>query len=184
MTTRATRDETNQARLNRRQFAAGAAAITFSVVGAKAVAQQATPPKVKLGLIGCGGRGTWIARLFQQHGGYEITAGTDYFADRVNSFGDALQVPAAQRYTGLAGYKRLLEKADVDAVAIESPPYFHPEQAAAAVDAGKHVYVAKPIAVDVPGCHTIGDSGKKATERDAASWSISRRGPIRSIGRP
>jgi predicted dehydrogenase len=47
---------------------------------------------------------------------------------------------------------------------IETPPYFHPEQAADAVAAGKHVYVAKPIAVDVPGCQSIAESGKKATE--------------------
>ena len=46
---------------------------------------------------------------------------------------------------------------------IESPPYFHPEQAAAAVEAGKHVYLAKPVAVDVPGCLSIEASGRKAT---------------------
>jgi predicted dehydrogenase len=56
----------------------------------------------------------------------------------------------------------------LDAVAIESPPYFHPEQAAAAVDAGKHVYVAKPIAVDVPGCTTILEAGKTATAKKLA----------------
>jgi predicted dehydrogenase len=121
--------------------------------------------RVKLGLIGCGGRGTWIAKLFQDHGGYEIVAGADYFADRVNSFGNALGVPEAKRYTGLSGYKRMLDEGGVDAVAVESPPYFHPAHAAAAVDAGKHTYVAKPIAVDVPGCHTIAESGKRATER-------------------
>ena len=48
---------------------------------------------------------------------------------------------------------------------IESPPYFHPEQAAAAVEAGKHVYLANPIAVDVPGCLTVAESGKKATAK-------------------
>src|SRR5579885_64159 len=45
---------------------------------------------------------------------------------------------------------------------IESPPYFHPEQAAAAVEAGKHIYLAKPVAVDVPGCQSIMDTGEKA----------------------
>ena len=49
---------------------------------------------------------------------------------------------------------------------IESPPCFHPEQAAAAVDAGKHVYLAKPMAVDVPGCMTIAEAGKKATAKN------------------
>jgi len=53
----------------------------------------------------------------------------------------------------------------VDAVAIISPPYFHPEQVAAGVDAGKHVYLAKPIAVDVPGCLSIENSGKTARQR-------------------
>ena len=53
----------------------------------------------------------------------------------------------------------------LDAVVIETPPYFHPEQAALAVETGRHVYVAKPIAVDVPGCQSIGSSGKQATDK-------------------
>jgi predicted dehydrogenase len=64
----------------------------------------------------------------------------------------------------LAGYKRLLDSG-VDAVAIETPPYFHPEQAAAALDAGAHVYVAKPVAVDVPGCDSIAASGRAAAAK-------------------
>ena len=87
----------------------------------------------------------------------------DYFQDRVDGVGQKLNVPSLQRFTGLSGYKRLLEQ-KIDAVAIETPPYFHPEQAAAAVAAGKHVYVAKPLAVDVPGCHSIAESGRKATQ--------------------
>ena len=50
-------------------------------------------------------------------------------------------------------------------MAIESPPYFHPIQAAAAVDAGKHVYLAKPVGVDVPGCQTVAQSGEKAAKK-------------------
>jgi predicted dehydrogenase len=73
-------------------------------------------------------------------------------------------VPPVKRFTRLSGYHRLLEQ-KLDAVVIESPPYFHPEQAAAAVEAGKHVYLAKPVAVDVPGCLTVADSGKKATAK-------------------
>ena len=57
---------------------------------------------------------------------------------------------------------------NVDAVVIESPPYFHPLHAADAIAAGKHVYVAKPVAVDVPGCQTIAESGKQATARKLA----------------
>ena len=51
---------------------------------------------------------------------------------------------------------------DIDAVAVTSPPYYHPEQVAAAVAAGKHVYVAKPIAVDVAGCLHFAASGRRA----------------------
>jgi predicted dehydrogenase len=115
-------------------------------------------------VIGCGGRGSWIADLFQKHGGYEITAAADYFQDRVDELGGKLQVAAERRFTGLEGYRRLLES-DVDAVVIESPPYFHPRQASDAVEAGKHVYLAKPVAVDVPGCRTVEESGRKATEK-------------------
>ena len=152
-------------RITRRRFmaGAGAAALSFSVVKPELVRGASANSKVDLGLIGCGGRGVWIAELFKQHGGYNVVAAADYFKDRVDNCGTKLGIAPANCFTGLSGYKKLLKK--VNAVAIESPPYFHPEQAAAAVDAGCHVYVAKPIAVDVPGCHSIGDSGKKASRK-------------------
>jgi predicted dehydrogenase len=150
--------------LSRRRFLAdaGAAAFAFSVVKPELVRGTAANSKVDIGIVGCGGRGTWIANLFQKHGGYNVVAGADYFFDRAQAFGDKLNVPAARRFTGLSGYRRLLEQ-KLDAVAIESPPFFHPVQAADAVAAGKHVYLAKPIAVDVPGCTSIDESGRKAT---------------------
>jgi predicted dehydrogenase len=78
--------------------------------------------------------------------------------------GEKHGIDRSRRYTGLSGYQRLLES-KLDAVVIETPPYFHPLQAAAAVDAGKHVFVAKPIAVDTPGCLTIADAGRRATAK-------------------
>ncbi len=153
----------NRQSINRRQFvqraAAGGAAV--SILKSETVHGYGANSKIKLGLIGCGGRGTWIAELFKKHGGYEIVGAADYFSDRAESFGTRIGVDASRRYTGLAAYKRLLD-AKVDAVAIESPPCFHPYQAAAAVDAGVHVYLAKPIAVDVPGCTLVADSAKRA----------------------
>jgi len=149
---------------SRRRFlaASGAAAAAFTVVKPELAWAYAANSKVDLGSIGCGGRGTWIADLFRQHGGYNVVAAADYFQDRVDNFGNKLGVDPARRFTGLKGYQRMLE-GKLDAVAVESPPYFHPEHAAAGVAAGKHVYVAKPIAVDVPGCKTMEESGKKAT---------------------
>jgi predicted dehydrogenase len=134
----------------------------FTILKPELVRAAEANSKLNLGIIGCGGRGAWIAGLFAKHGKYNVAAVADYFQDRVDAAGGGLNVPAAKRFTGLSGYKRLLEE-KLDAVAIISPPYFHPEQAAAAVDAGKHVYLAKPVAVDVPGCRSIAASGAKAT---------------------
>ncbi|HSA97215.1 MAG TPA: Gfo/Idh/MocA family oxidoreductase [Acidobacteriota bacterium] len=158
--------------VKRRDFMVGAgkasaAAVSTAVLGPGLMKAAQSAPKIKLGLVGCGGRGVWIAKLFQKHGGYEIAAIADYFKDRADEAGTALDVPESRRFTGLSGYKRVLD-AKVDAVAIESPPYFHPAQAAAAVDAGAHVYLAKPIAVDVPGCDSIAASARKATAKERA----------------
>ncbi len=152
--------------VTRRHFLAGTGAAALSLLAVKpaVVRTYAANSKLNLGMLGCGGRGTWIAELFKQHGSYNIVAAFDYFQDRVDSFGDKFQVDQARRYTGLSGYRKLIE-GKVDAVAVESPPYFHHEHAAAAVDAGCHVYVAKPIAVDVPGCNSIAESGKKASTK-------------------
>lgn len=152
----------------RREFIAAAAALGGPLlVSPRAAFGSQASSRVTLGLIGCGGRGTWIADLFQKHGGYEITAAADYFADRVEEVGAKLGVAPARRFSGLSGYERLLASG-VDAVVIETPPAFHPVQASAAVDAGKHVFLAKPIAVDVPGCRTVEQSGRKATEKKLA----------------
>ncbi|MBP7636773.1 MAG: Gfo/Idh/MocA family oxidoreductase [Kiritimatiellae bacterium] len=151
---------------SRREFVAGAgAAAGLALVSRPVFGQQAAAfngPKIKIGIVGCGGRGSFMANLFRQHGGYEIAAAADYFQDRVDVLGEKFGVPAGRRFAGLSGYKRVLD-AKPDALVVTSPPFFHPEQAEAAVDAGCHVYVAKPVAVDVPGCRTIEASGAKAT---------------------
>jgi predicted dehydrogenase len=120
--------------------------------------------KIKLGIVGCGGRGSWIAKLFQRHGGYEIHCVADYFQEVADKCGDALGVPAGRRFSTLSGYKRVLESG-VEAVALETPPCFFPEHGNAAVAAGLHVYMAKPVAVDVPGCLQIEAAGTLATEK-------------------
>lgn len=157
-------DSSSAQPFSRRRFVAQTTAAVSAAALAHGSSSAQTGGKIKLGLIGSGRRGLWIANLFQQNGNYEIVACADYFQDRVDLVGEKLGIPANRRHTGLAGYKKLLEE-KIDAVAIESPPYFHPVQAADAVAAGKHVYVAKPVAVDVPGCQSIADSGKQATAK-------------------
>jgi len=152
--------------INRREFVASGAAVAASMLFTKPgpVNGAEAGAKINLGLVGCGDRGTWIAKLFVENGGYKVVACADYFEDRVKSFGEELSVPANKRFTGLSGYKKMLEE-KLDAVAIISPPYFHPEQASAVIDSGRHLYLAKPVAVDVPGCNTIAELGKRATAK-------------------
>lgn len=152
-------------KIARREFLAGAAATAaaFTILKPSVVRGTMANSAVELGVIGCGGRGNWITGFFQKHGGYKVVAASDYFADRAAAYGKKFGVEESRCYSGLKNAEKLLA-GKLDAVAIESPPYFHPIHAAAAVAAGKHVYCAKPIAVDVPGCTTIGESGKKATE--------------------
>ena len=160
----------NEPSVSRREFLGGALAAGASVaLTAHAAGKAEEPPKpydrkIKLGLIGGGGRGVWIAKLFQKHGGYTIHSIADYFDTVAEKSGELLGVDKARRFSGLSGYKRLLESG-VEAVAIEDVPYFYPEQAKAAVDAGLHVYMAKPVAVDVPGTLLVGESGRRATQK-------------------
>jgi myo-inositol 2-dehydrogenase/D-chiro-inositol 1-dehydrogenase len=151
--------------VSRRQFLrGGSAAAAFTLIRPGLIRGTTANSTIEIGVIGTGGRGNFITELLNNHGGFKVVACADYFEDRVQAYGDKYGVEEGRRYSTLSGYKRLLE-GKLDAVAIESPPFFHPEQAAAAVDAGKHVYLAKPIAVDVPGCLTVQQSGEKAREK-------------------
>ncbi len=149
---------------------------------------------VELGIIGCGGRGNWIGGHFVEFTTTRIVALHDPFRDKLEATAEKFKVDRARLYGGLEGYKDLLASR-LDAVAIESPPYFHPEQAAAAVAAGKHVFLAKPVAVDVAGCKSILESGEKAkgkvsflvdfqTRAQAAFQEVARRVHAGAIGAP
>lgn len=155
---------------SRRHFVAAMGAAT---VVSPLLAQEAKPvapaitltgAKIKVAVVGCGARGNFITGLLKQHGGYEISAVADYFQAKSEKMGETFGVAKERCFSGLNGYKRALETKP-DMLAIMSPPFFHPEQAAAAVDAGVHVYLAKPIAVDVPGCRSIEATAKLAAEK-------------------
>ena len=162
--------------MNRREFlektlAAAAVGTLLGAVDGRAddapVPATPAPPrayarKIKLGVVGLGGRGRWLAGLFRQHGGYDLHAVADYFPAVVDARGAALGVDPARRFSGLSGYKRVLESG-VEAIVIIDIPYFYPEQAEAALEAGVHIYMAKPVAADVPGTLSIGRTGQRAT---------------------
>jgi myo-inositol 2-dehydrogenase/D-chiro-inositol 1-dehydrogenase len=159
--------ELSNKKVTRRQVLKAAGAATVFAGTGNTFAQQPDKSqvtrKIKLGVIGCGGRGGWIANFFKEHGGYQMHAVADYFQHVADKCGDKLGVNSGRRFSGLSGYKKLIDSG-VEAVALETPPYFFPEHAAAAVEAGLHVYMAKPVAVDVPGSMTILDAGKKSTK--------------------
>jgi predicted dehydrogenase len=119
---------------------------------------------VEVGIIGAGGRGNWIGDFFAGKAGARVVALADVFHDRLETAQKKFGVPASRAYRGLESYRDLVAS-KLDAVIIETPPYFHPEQVAAAVEAGKHVFLAKPVAVDVPGCRSIRESGERAKGR-------------------
>ena len=116
---------------------------------------------VEVGLIGCGSRGNWVTDFFVEFTGSRVVALCDAFSKPLDEAGVKYKVDASRCYAGLNGYHGLVHS-NLDAVIIETPPYFHPEHAAAAVSAGKHVFMAKPVAVDVPGCKSVVASAEKA----------------------
>ncbi|MCC6858398.1 MAG: Gfo/Idh/MocA family oxidoreductase [Bryobacterales bacterium] len=119
---------------------------------------------VEVGIVGAGGRGNWIGDFFVSQAGARVVALADAFHDRLETARKKFGVPASRAYRGLEAYRELAAS-KLDAVVIETPPYFHPEQVAAAVAAGRHVFLAKPVAVDVPGCRSILESGERAKGR-------------------
>ena len=124
---------------------------------------------VEVGLVGCGGRGNWISPFFPEYTGARIVALADVQRENLASTVAALKVDASRAYKGPDAYKQLLESR-LDAVVIETPTFFHPEIAQFAVDAGKHVFMAKPVAVDVPGCRTVLAAGRNAMRKKLTYW--------------
>jgi myo-inositol 2-dehydrogenase / D-chiro-inositol 1-dehydrogenase len=125
-----------------------------------------------LGIIGCGDRGNYDGGEFLNNTDVRVTALADMFEDRVLSTranfdkkaeakGHA-KISDSNLFKGHKAYEKLLQSKDVDLALITSPPYFHPEQLEAAVNAGKHVYCEKPVATDVQGCMRVKAAGKKA----------------------
>lgn len=149
---------------SRRDFVGTSTAALALATSGLATAAPDPRRKIKLGVVGNGGRGAWTAKLFQAHGGYELWAVADYFPAVAEKCGSELGVDPARRFSRLSGFQRLLESG-VDAIALETPCYFLPEQAVAAVAAGKHVYKAKPVAVDVPGALRVLAAGQEARRK-------------------
>lgn len=129
--------------------------------------------KIKVGLVGCGGRGTGaIFQALDADPDVIVTALADVFPENLEAtyaallekYGDRIQVPAAKRYIGFEAFKSLVTS-DVDVVLLCTPPNFRPQQLTAAVQAGKHVFCEKPVAIDIPGIHEVQEAVKLAKSK-------------------
>jgi len=153
---------------HRRTFLKTAALAGFAaplIVSSHQVQGAAANEKIRLGVVGCGGRGEWITDLFAKDGNYEIAAIADYHQSVAENCGKRFNVPAAKCFSGLSGYKKLLDT-NIDAVALEAVPYFFPEHVRASVEAGKHVFMAKPVAVDIWGTQSVRDDAARSKKNN------------------
>ena len=163
----------SNAELNRRSFLGSAAATAgFMIMPSSLVRGTQANSAVRVGLLGCGGRGTEDAVNMLDSGGARIVALADLFQDQLNAarthFNQLLQakdfpiLDTTQLFVGPDAYQRIAASKELDAIIIATPPYFHPQHLETAVSAGKHVYLEKPVAVDVPGAAKVIDIGKRA----------------------
>jgi predicted dehydrogenase len=163
--------------------AAGAAAVsacatssgTRAQVAPSAPTQDRATPKapdgavLRAGLIGCGGRGRGAAANFLDAGpNLQVVALADVFADRVAEARRILKeqkgqdIPESRCFTGFDSYQKLLESG-VDVVLHATPPHFRPMHMAAVVEARKHLFMEKPVAVDVPGANAVLKTAERAS---------------------
>ena len=167
----------NRPEPTRRQFLAGAAG---AAVAATTPVATASPRKVrarsaetlKVGLIGCGGRGTGAAaNALRADPNTELVALGDSFADHLErslstlrrDFGEQVVVDDDHKFVGFNAYKGVIDTCDV--ILFATSPHFRPQHVAYAVEKGRHMFVEKPVAVDAPGLRAIWDSCRAAEKK-------------------
>ncbi len=131
--------------------------------------------KIRAGLIGCGGRGTGAAfNCVEASPDVVITAMGDLFEDRVESSYERLSEKLSRanlmadpdhRFFGFDAYEKVLAS-DIDLVILAAPPHFRPRHLKAAVEAGKHVFMEKPVAVDPIGVRSVIASAEAAAQKN------------------
>ncbi len=165
---------------SRRDFVKTSAA----VAGAAVLAAGAIPLSVhaaedntlKIGLVGCGGRGSGAAlQALHADPNTRLVALADMFKDKLDSSlsnlkqsdaGARVDVPAARQFTGWDGYKGVIQNCDV--VLLATPPFFRPMHLGAVIDAGKHCFCEKPVATDMPSLHKVMEISKRAKEKNVS----------------
>jgi myo-inositol 2-dehydrogenase / D-chiro-inositol 1-dehydrogenase len=143
----------------RRNFLSATAAGAFSIVAPQAVRGSQANSQVAVGLIGCGGRGSYDGGIANADPRAKVMALCDRFADQFDRSETTIKSQNTRKY---ADFEKLLAAPDIDAVFIATPPFEHPRMLEAAIQAKKHIYCEKPIGVDVEGVRRAMAAGRKA----------------------
>jgi len=166
--------------VSRREFVktAAVAAGAYAIGGPAVRAYAKGSDTIKVGLIGCGGRGTGAAvQALRADGGTMLTAMGDLFPDRMASSlkgmteamadqaAQKIQVPDEHKFVGFDSYQKVIDSG-VDVVILTGYPNSRPEHLKAAVAAGKHVFCEKPVAVDAPGIRSVLESAREAKAKN------------------
>jgi predicted dehydrogenase len=157
-------DPTRRTFLQSTAATAGAALLSHGV-------HAAGGDTIRVGLIGCGARGSGAAvQALKADPNAKLVAIGDAFADQIDYYIKVIQrepdvaqrvdVPPERRFVGFDAYRHVIDAADV--VLLCTPPGFRPLHLQAAIDAGKHVFMEKPVAVDAPGIHKIMETCERA----------------------
>jgi len=169
-------DQSRREQLSRRGFMRGAAAGAVSLTAASVLgsrAYAAGSDKIRVGLIGCGGRGTFdTGNCLKAAEGVELAAMGDMFKDRLDNcrqsltknLPDKVKVTDDKCFVGWDAHQKVLAT-DVNLVILTQPPHFRPSHLKAAVEAGKHVFMEKPVAVDPVGVRSVIKSSELAEQK-------------------
>lgn len=165
-------DGNNEPKADRRHFMAGSSLAAAGIaLGASSIARAAHPfgdDTIRIGLVGSGGRGSQaVAQALNTSDNVKLVAVGDAFRNRIDGekegclnkrdvlkHADKIDVPEERRFVGFDAYQKVIDS-DVDLVILTTPPGFRPIHFEAAVNAGKHVFMEKPVAVDAPGIRKV-----------------------------
>jgi len=166
------KEQRQKGKLSRREFVKAAA--TVSIAGMTSRIYAVGSDKIRVGLIGCGGRGTYDTDNCLTAGeGVELVAMGDIFKDRLENcretlrknLPDKVKVNEDTCFVGWDAYKKVIACDNVNLVILTAPPHFRPEHLKAAIEAGKHVFMEKPVAIDPTGIRSVIKSAELADEK-------------------
>ena len=161
--------------IGRREFLTAAGAASFMIMKPQQVFGTAANSAIRLGLLGCGGRGSGVATSFANNTTARVTALADLFQDQLDKGKEHFDGIAAKKgyagidrklmFKGAHAFQEIANSKELDMIQISTPDFFHPEHLDAVVNAGKHVYCEKPAGIDVWGSKRILEIGRKAEGR-------------------